>query len=136
MTIIAKQPSSVFDDIAIVSFIPGRLRLKISSSDEATMLADHAHSRIANLPGIDKVEINQTTKSILIKYDQNLFTTDQSVAVLQQALERQLTTEECVQLRSFLQSQDSVKILHQILAEQLSSQEIQRIHRMLCNLVS
>jgi hypothetical protein len=126
----------VFDDITIVSFIPGRLRLKIGSLDEAAMLAASFHDRIATLPGIDKVEINQATKSILIKYDQNLFATDDSVAALEQALERQLSTEERVQLRSLLQSQDSVEILRRTLAEQLSYHEIERIHAMLFNLAS
>ena len=100
------------------------------------MLAANFHDRIATLPGIDKVEINQTTKSILIKYDQNFFATDDSVAALEQALERQLSTEERVQLRSLLQSQDSVEILRRTLAEQLSYHEIERIHAMLFNLAS
>lgn len=126
----------MFDDLTIVSFIPGRLRFKIGNLDEAAMLTTIFHDRIATLPGIEKIEINQTTKSILIKYDQNLFATDGSIAALEQALERQLSTEERIEIRSFLQSQASVDALRGILAEQLSPREIERIHSMLCNLAA
>ena len=126
----------MFDDIILVSFVPGRLRLKLDHLEQSTSLVTDLHERIATLPGINKIEINRTTKSILIKYDQNLFAADHSVAAFQQALERQLSTEERMQLRSFLQSRDSVETLRMTLAGQLTSREIERIHAMLSHLAS
>jgi copper chaperone CopZ len=121
----------VFDDITLVSFVPGRLRLKLVHLEPSAEL----HQRIAALPGINKVEINPTTKSILVKYDQNLFASDRSVVALQQALDRQLSTEERMQLRSLLQSQNSGEALR-ALAKQLSPREIERIQAMLHHLAS
>ena len=124
----------MFDDITLVSFAPGRLRLKLGHLEPSVSLVADLHERIATLPGIDKVEINPTTKSILVKYDQALFSSDYSMVALQQALDRQLSAEERIQLRSFLQSQSSVEALRGILVQQLSLREIERIQTMLCHL--
>lgn len=121
----------MFDDITLVSFVPGRLRLKLVHPEPAAEL----HQRIAALPGINQVEINPTTQSILIKYDPDLFALDRSVVALQQALDRQLSTEERMQLRSFLRSQDSAETLR-ALAERLSPREIERIRAMLDHLAA
>jgi hypothetical protein len=127
--------NQVFDDITLVSFVPGRLRLKLGRVEPSVSLVADLHERIATLPGIDQVEINLTTRSILVKYDQNLFASDRSVVALQQALDRQLSTEERMQLRSLLQSQNSGEALR-ALAKQLSPREIERIQAMLHHLAS
>lgn len=52
----------------IVSFCPGRIRLRFRELKDKTV-AETAGARIRETPGINKVEMNALTGSILIEYD-------------------------------------------------------------------
>jgi hypothetical protein len=52
----------------IVSFCPGRIRLRFRELKDKTV-AETAGERIRETPGITKAEINALTGSILIEYD-------------------------------------------------------------------
>ncbi|MDR2479276.1 MAG: ATPase P [Treponema sp.] len=55
----------------IVSFAPGRIRLRFRELKDKSVAA-LAEARIKETPGIDRVEINPITGSILIEYDRNI----------------------------------------------------------------
>jgi copper chaperone CopZ len=57
-----------FYSIFIVSFFPGRIRLRFGELKNKTT-ADTTAARIKETPGITKVEVNIITGSILIEYD-------------------------------------------------------------------
>jgi hypothetical protein len=119
-----------------MSFTPGRVRFKVLELRRSVTLAATLRERITALPGVETVEINQTTSSMLVKYDRHLFAKNESVAALQRALARQLLPQELERLRSLLQSEESVAASRQALAELLSAQELERIYTMLQALVS
>jgi len=52
----------------IVSFIPGRIRLRFKELKD-TEAAETVKERIRETPGITKVEINPVTGSVLVEYD-------------------------------------------------------------------
>ena len=59
----------------IVSFIPGRIRLRFKELKESAA-AESAKARIKETPGITKVEINRLTGSVLIEYDPAILPTE------------------------------------------------------------
>ena len=62
----------------IVSFIPGRIRLRFKELKESAA-AESAKARIEETPGITKVEINRLTGSVLIEYDPAILPTEKLV---------------------------------------------------------
>ena len=62
----------------IVSFVPGRIRLRFKELKESEA-AETAEARIKETPGITKVEINRLTGSILIEYDPAVLPTEKLV---------------------------------------------------------
>lgn len=92
--------------------------------------------RVSELPGIIKIEIKQTTGSVVVLYDKQLFASNQSVENLRKALAKQLTSEELDRLRTLLQSEQSVANIRKSLSELLSSPEVDRLHAMLQSLVT
>ncbi|MHC6204097.1 HMA2 domain-containing protein [Breznakiellaceae bacterium SP9] len=60
----------------IVSFYPGRVRLRFKELKNKAA-AEKARARIAEEPGISKVEVNTLTGSILIEYDTNILPLEQ-----------------------------------------------------------
>jgi allophanate hydrolase subunit 1 len=119
-----------------MSFTPGRVRFKVPQIKHSATRAASLRERITLLPGIETVEVNPTTGSVLVKYDKHLFSRNESVAALRQALAKQLSAQEVELLRSWLQSEESVAASRQALVEILSPQELDRIHAMLQALAS
>lgn len=119
-----------------MSLSPGRVRLKVGQLKNSDALADSLRERLAGLPGVEKVEVNQTTASLLVMYDTQLFATDESGKALQQSLAEQLTTQEVDSLRALLQSEETVAALRQGLFEALAPAELDRLHNMLQVLAS
>ena len=69
----------------IVSFIPGRIRLRFRELKE-NAAAESARERIAQTPGITLVEVNPISGSILIEYDQTLLPTETLIKTGKQEL--------------------------------------------------
>ena len=73
----------------IVSFIPGRVRLRLPElKDDA--LAARAIPLIRAIPGITKAEIKTLTGSLLIEYDTAVISTEKLVELGRAALEREI----------------------------------------------
>jgi hypothetical protein len=56
-------------DIRVVHAIPGRVRVKISRLKENPVLAREVQARLATVQGIQYVEVNPVTGSVLVLYD-------------------------------------------------------------------
>ena len=126
----------MLNNARVMSLSPGRVRLKISQLKNSDALANNLRERLTALPGIEKVDINQTTASLLMMYDQQLFAADDNVEALRQSLAEQLTAQEVNSLRTLLQSEETVAALRQGLSEALAPAELDRLHNMLKALAS
>ena len=62
----------------IVSFCPGRIRLRFKELKDAAAAA-LAQARIKETPGITGVEINTRTGSLLIEYDTGILPTEKLI---------------------------------------------------------
>jgi len=69
----------------VVSFTPGRLRLRFKELKEDA-IAENVKTRLSEVPGITKVEINKVTGSILIEYAQKVLPTEKLVETGKQEL--------------------------------------------------
>ncbi|MDR1566285.1 MAG: heavy-metal-associated domain-containing protein [Treponema sp.] len=70
----------------IVSFIPGRVRLRLQELKNET-LAARVLARIQEVPGITGAEIKTLTGSLLVEYKTELLSTEQLIALGKAALE-------------------------------------------------
>jgi copper chaperone CopZ len=59
----------------IVSFVPGRIRLRFKELKNQTV-CNQVYDRIKDIPGIIAVEIKPLTGSILIEYDVKIISTE------------------------------------------------------------
>ena len=69
----------------IVSFVPGRARLRFKELKESSV-AEIAKARIKETPGITAVEINTLTGSVLIEYDPAILPTEKLIKTGKQEL--------------------------------------------------
>jgi copper chaperone CopZ len=64
----------------IVSFIPGRIRLRFTELKNQE-LCDQVRARVKEIPGIITVETKALTGSILIEYDEKILPTEKLVSI-------------------------------------------------------
>jgi len=69
----------------VVSFTPGRLRLRFKELKE-DVIAENVKTRLSETPGITKVEINKVTGSILIEYNQTILPAEKLIETGKQEL--------------------------------------------------
>ncbi|MGD8785295.1 MAG: hypothetical protein PVG75_12705 [Thioalkalispiraceae bacterium] len=58
-----------FNGIKVVSFFPGRVRLRIEKLETDSGFADKIKSGLSDIPGIKKLEVKESNNSILVVYD-------------------------------------------------------------------
>jgi len=63
----------------LVSFVPGRIRLRFKELKKHLALAESLKTRVLAIEGITKVEMNPITGSILIEYDAKLLPTERLI---------------------------------------------------------
>lgn len=124
----------MLDDIRVLSLSPGRIRLKVQQLKRSPDLAAALRQRVADLPGVQRLDINPTTCSLLLLYDKQLFKKDDSVRALQQALTKQISAEERERLRATLASRERMDRWRQALTDALTAPEQERLHGMLHSL--
>lgn len=125
----------MLDDIRVLSLSPGRIRLKVHKLKHSHELVATLQRRITILPGVERLEINPTTCSLLLLYDKHLFARDESVRALQQALAGQLSDEERERLRAALAAGEQQRAqLQEALTGLLSTREQERLQGMLHSL--
>jgi len=57
------------ETVQIVSFVPGRVRLKVAELEDNAELAARVQYELNSVSGIHSVEIKPATGSVLVKYD-------------------------------------------------------------------
>jgi hypothetical protein len=73
-------------DVKVVSFIPGRVRLKVSELKDSPEFADKAQRALETVPGIKTIDLNPLTGSVLLTYEPNEITKPESTKVLSETL--------------------------------------------------
>ena len=71
----------------MVSFVPGRIRLRFKELKKHLALAQDLKMRVLAIPGITKVEMNPVTGSILIEYDAKVLSTERLIEIGKRELE-------------------------------------------------
>jgi hypothetical protein len=73
--------------VSVVHAIPGRIRLKVAALRGNPALTEAIQDRLAAVRGIDWVETNPRTGSVLILYEVERLRSDESVQALSEALQ-------------------------------------------------
>lgn len=94
-----------FNGISVQSFSTGRVRLKVPELKKSPDLGDAIRERMGGVPGIEKVETNETTGSVLVKFDQQRLATPDALDALKQALSELFPDKNLDRLYSLLESQ-------------------------------
>lgn len=74
-------------DVQIVHLVPGRVRLKSKQLRALPELAQKLHVAFQAIPGMQSVEVNATTGSVLILYDRQVIAADGSLERLAHVLD-------------------------------------------------
>jgi len=72
----------------LVSFVPGRIRLRFKELKKHLALAEDVKVRVLAIAGITNVEMNSVTGSILIEYDPKVLSTERLIEIGKQELAR------------------------------------------------
>jgi len=65
----------------LVSFVPGRIRLRFKELRKHLALAEDLKARVLGIDGITKVEMNSVTGGILIEYDAKVLSTERLIEI-------------------------------------------------------
>jgi hypothetical protein len=93
----------IADGVKVMSFIPGRVRLRVDLLKGAKTLAGQAQARLAEVPGIREVEANPVSGSLLVKYDSRRLAEQASVDALAAALDELFPTLDLSRFKQQLQ---------------------------------
>ena len=58
-----------FNGIKVVSYLPGRVRLRIDKIKDEAGFAERLQGGLKDIPGIKKLELKPSTSSVLVVYD-------------------------------------------------------------------
>lgn len=73
-------------NVEIVHFIPGRVRLRATELRGQDAFAERIQARLAQVPGISRVDINTLTGSVLITYDGQVLSRPDSLEVMREVM--------------------------------------------------
>lgn len=92
------------DDVKVVSFLPGRVRLKVEALKRDAVFAQAVRDDLGAVPGIREVDIKGATGSVLIRYDRKAVSSPESLAALEEVLGRHFPSLDVSRLRGWLSS--------------------------------
>lgn len=72
--------------VKVLSFVPGRIRLRVDLLKGAKDLARSVEQRLAQVPGILRVEVNPVSASLLVGYDRRRLAEADAIEALGEAL--------------------------------------------------
>jgi copper chaperone CopZ len=75
------------EDIQITHYVPGRVRLKSRQLRGASALAQRVTQSLGSVPGVQRVEVNALTGSVLLLYDRKALAADGSLAALKKVIQ-------------------------------------------------
>ena len=76
------------DGIKVVSFFPGRVRLRIEKIEQEPGFGDKVQSSLEGIPGIKKLEVKESTSSVLVVYDKKKLKQPEASEQLMQQLHK------------------------------------------------
>ncbi|MEW6445122.1 MAG: HMA2 domain-containing protein [Pseudomonadota bacterium] len=89
-------------NVKIVHFIPGRVRLKVPELQGQPMLADQVRGMLGAAPGILELEINTLTGSVLVRYDTRAISRPEAAEALRESLGRLFPSLDLDQVMAWL----------------------------------
>jgi hypothetical protein len=89
-------------DISIVHAIPGRVRLKVAALKATPSLGTVIQTRLRAVPGIQTVETNPLTGSVLVLFDPETLTAPASLLTLSETLSELFPELDQTKLAEFL----------------------------------
>jgi len=92
------------DEVKVMSFLPGRVRLKVEALKRDAALAQAVREDLGAVPGIEDVDINGNTGSVLIRYDRKAVSSPESMDALEEVLGRHFPSLDFARLRGWLSS--------------------------------
>jgi hypothetical protein len=92
------------ENIKIVHFIPGRVRLRSKDLQGNSELAQSVERALAGIPAVDHVEVNSLTGSILISYRPTEVNSKESIHALVNTVEALFPTLDIEKLLAWLKA--------------------------------
>ena len=90
------------DGVKVVHFIPGRVRLKVKEMKGEVEFSQQVEAELSTVPGIEQVEVNPITGSVLIKYDTAAVDCDASIDALAATLRHLFPSLDVDRMRSWV----------------------------------
>ena len=78
------------DEVKIVHFLPGRVRLKVAAIKGNPGRAEDMRAAFARVPGVQAIDYNTLTGSVLIRYDGGRLRAQDAAAQIRNALQEHL----------------------------------------------
>jgi len=74
------------DDVEIVHFIPGRVRMKVKALKTSPQLAERIQKAFGAVPAVREIQISSLTGSVLLTYDTQAVLLPESLSSLSETL--------------------------------------------------
>jgi hypothetical protein len=91
-------------DVKIAHFLPGRVRLKVAAAKNNPAYAGPVRDAFLAVPGIESIEVNSITGSVLIHYDSQRLLADDALAALTTVLRRQFPSLDTDEVQRWLKA--------------------------------
>ncbi len=95
------------ESVKILSYIPGRVRLRLDEIKGQPEFAAQVEQRIAEIPGIKAVEAKSDTGSLLLKYERKALKDPATVQTMLGTLEELFPHRDIGKLRGWLEKKQA-----------------------------
>jgi hypothetical protein len=92
----------IAEGVKVLSFFPGRVRLRVDALKGNRVLAEAVEMRLKSIPGIARVETNATSASLLVRYDRRRIAQRDAAQALGAALRELFPQLDFSRLEGFL----------------------------------
>lgn len=94
-----------YEEVKIVHFLPGRVRLKVAAIKGDPGRAEHLRAVFAQVPGVLGIDYNTLTGSVLIRYDAGRLRQPDAAARLRTVLQTHLPGLDADEILDWLRGQ-------------------------------
>jgi hypothetical protein len=102
MSDLKKKDLMKADDVKILSYVPGRVRLRVKALKGNRNLAKVAQKEISAVPGVKEVTINELTGSVLLRYENSMLGNQESVDAIFATLSLLFPSADIDKIRTWL----------------------------------
>jgi hypothetical protein len=100
------------DDVKILSYVPGRVRLRVRPLKGNRNLVEVAQKEILAVPGVKEVTINELTGSVLLRYDNTMLGNQESVDAMLETLGLLFPSLDIDRIRVWLADKEKKERIH------------------------